>query len=641
DTTYTVSVTPTATVDDPTALITATLNGSGYVPGTPVADGVWTLVVTAIDPAGNTDSETLHFVVDTSAPGPIPPDLTILGVSDDTTYTVSVTPDATSTDPAASLEATLNGAPFVLGTTITADGTYTLVVAAVDPSRGTTTSTVRFVVSTAALDTTPPGLVVTGVSDGGSYAATVSPHATTSDPAALITATLNGSPYTLGTPLGDGTYVLVVTARDPAGNTTVRTVHFAVALPKPPTAPDAPIGLDATGRTYAIALDWQDSADPSVTGYHVYRATAAAGPFARITASPVAASDYLDLTVDISREYFYQVTAIGTGATESARSNTDSATAFANLLRHSGPDRYVVALNTSNHAFRSSKTVLIATGRTFPDALTASSLAGYYHAPLLLVSGTRLPSGVIAEIRRLGAINAVILGGTGSVPESVAKHLRSLGLTVQRIGGPDRFVVAHGIASDLKAKQGAAFSKTFYLVRSDLYTDGLSVSPLAYQTRSPILLTRPSRISGDTLGLIRKLGFTDCVIIGGNSSVSPAVEKAVRDMGLSVTRVGGRDRFETSYNVGQYAYVKGIAKSQVVWTATGFNFPDALTGGVAVGERGGIIMLTTPTAMHPLLGGLLADNRLTITEFAISGGPASVSGVVGDQARAILLTPTP
>ena len=107
--------------------------------------------------------------------------------------------------------ALLNGAPFTSGTTVTADGDYTL---AVTNSIGTTT--IHFTV-----DNHPP--IVAGVTQNGVY--TISPVITFNEG----TATLSGFPFNSGdTVQTEGEHVLIVTDR--AGNTT--TVRFSFHTPR-------------------------------------------------------------------------------------------------------------------------------------------------------------------------------------------------------------------------------------------------------------------------------------------------------------------------------------------------------------------------------------------------------------------------
>jgi len=98
------------------------------------------------------------------------------------------------------------------------------------------------------------------------------------------------------------------------------------------------------------------------------------------------------------------------------------------VTRISGPDRYTTtaALSAASFAANGPSTVYIATGKAFPDGLTAGAIAGLRNGPLLLVPGTSLPSAVAAELRRLDPTNVVIVGGPVAISESVRSQIRAL-----------------------------------------------------------------------------------------------------------------------------------------------------------------------------------------------------------------------
>ncbi len=74
-----------------------------------------------------------------------------------------------------------------------------------------------------------------------------------------------------------------------------------------PAAPAPPTNLVATASASGVALAWAGST--GATGYDVWRATASAGPFTRLTASAQAAVAYSDAAVAAGSTYWYQVTA--------------------------------------------------------------------------------------------------------------------------------------------------------------------------------------------------------------------------------------------------------------------------------------------------------------------------------------------
>jgi endonuclease I/PKD repeat protein len=93
------------------------------------------------------------------------------------------------------------------------------------------------------------------------------------------------------------------------------------------TPPSAPTGLLATAGTGVINLDWNDNTEADLAGYTVYRATAAAGPYAALNGALLAASTYADAAVTGGTTYWYVVTADDQTGNESAQSTSASATA--------------------------------------------------------------------------------------------------------------------------------------------------------------------------------------------------------------------------------------------------------------------------------------------------------------------------
>ncbi|MDP2232889.1 MAG: cell wall-binding repeat-containing protein, partial [Actinomycetota bacterium] len=97
------------------------------------------------------------------------------------------------------------------------------------------------------------------------------------------------------------------------------------------------------------------------------------------------------------------------------------------VQRIAGADRYLTAIANSKMAYRGgADAVVIATGTNWPDALGGSALAGALDGPLLLTTTSDLPDAVAAEIRRLGATKAYVLGGPGAVGPGVEVELKSM-----------------------------------------------------------------------------------------------------------------------------------------------------------------------------------------------------------------------
>jgi type VII secretion-associated serine protease mycosin len=107
---------------------------------------------------------------------------------------------------------------------------------------------------------------------------------------------------------------------------------------------------------------------------------------------------------------------------------TELRTHAPDVQRVAGADRYAtaVALSAATYAANSVSHVYVATGKSFPDGLAVGPVAGWWQGPLLLVPGSRLPSEVAAELRRLDPTNVVIVGGSGVVTDGVRDAIRAL-----------------------------------------------------------------------------------------------------------------------------------------------------------------------------------------------------------------------
>ena len=90
-------------------------------------------------------------------------------------------------------------------------------------------------------------------------------------------------------------------------------------------APAAPAGLAAVAGDAQVDLDWGDNAEADLAGYHVYRADQAAGPYDRITGSPLGASDFTDTGLTNGQVFYYVVTAVDVNDNESVQSAEVSA----------------------------------------------------------------------------------------------------------------------------------------------------------------------------------------------------------------------------------------------------------------------------------------------------------------------------
>lgn len=302
-----------------------------------------------------------------------------------------------------------------------------------------------------------------------------------------------------------------------------------------------------------------------------------------------------------------------------------------------GADRYATAIAASRSTFAdgSARTVVLASGDSFPDALSASGLAGAFGSPVLLTMRTRLPSGVAEELRRLGADAVVIVGGPAAVAPEVEAACRALGLAVERIPGRDRYETAAAVATRIRSERGGRPDRVF-VCRGDGFADALAVSPLAYRSASPVLLSRPDRLPQATAQALSASGAAEAVLVGGTAalsgSVAAEVAKAVR---APVVRIDGAHRYATAAKVAAYGLDRAIVSGPYIGVATGEGFADALAGGPAAGANDGALLLTRSGTLPAEVEAFVRAHARANGPVRLFGGPTAVSDAVRARLAAI------
>lgn len=304
------------------------------------------------------------------------------------------------------------------------------------------------------------------------------------------------------------------------------------------------------------------------------------------------------------------------------------------VLEVAGANRFATAVRTSELAYpNGATTVVIATGRNWPDALGGSALAGMLDGPILLTEPNALPTVVLGEIRRLGATHAVILGGTSAVSTAVENALKAeLGSgagIVDRVAGSDRYDTANRVARRVIDGLGPAYDGTAFVATGGNFPDALAAAPMAAARKWPLFLSHPTRgISAATKTAMA--GVTDVIILGGTAAVSSAVEA---DLGatFATTRISGSTRYDTAAKLAAY----GVDHAGLMWNrvgvATGTNYPDALAGGVLQGKAGTVMLLTPSSMLCTEAGMKLLSERAGIETVTFFGGTAAVSQATRDD----------
>ena len=160
-------------------------------------------------------------------------------------------------------------------------------------------------------------------------------------------------------------------------------------------------------------------------------------------------------------------------------------------------------------------------------------------------------------------------------------------------------------------------------LQQELIIRMLSAGPAASSIGAPVILVDGSESSLDqpTAQLLADLGVKYVAIAGGTGSVNPGIEASLKGLlGTSnVYRVAGKDRFEVAVLISKLFF----AEADYAYVATGYKFPDALTGGPLAANNGAPLLLSPPECLPNDVFGEVMD--LDAQSLVLLGGPGSLS----------------
>jgi len=248
--------------------------------------------------------------------------------------------------------------------------------------------------------------------------------------------------------------------------------------------------------------------------------------------------------------------------------------------RLGGSDRFDTSVRISVDQWVQSDNVILVSGRNYPDALCASPLSKKFDAPILLTETTELDTRVLGEIKRLGAKNVYIIGGSGVVGTAVENTLKGLGINVIRIAGINRYETSIEVAKYLGTVTAAVIAS------GESFPDALSIASIAGAKQMPILLTDKNTLPTSVESYIKNNNITKGYIVGGTGVVSSNVESKLSGF----KRLAGIDRFSTNANIIN-EFINDLNYDSI-FAATGYDYPDALAGSGSAAKLNAPIILT-------------------------------------------------
>ncbi|MFR2831413.1 MAG: cell wall-binding repeat-containing protein [Finegoldia magna] len=187
-------------------------------------------------------------------------------------------------------------------------------------------------------------------------------------------------------------------------------------------------------------------------------------------------------------------TALSSNIEESVKSVVNNI----NIERLKGNDRYETSVKVMEKTkeFVDAEYLLIASGKNFPDALSATSFMADHKALMVLSDGDSYPKSDLKEIA---------IGGVNQLPLN--------GFTGERIAGNDRYQTALAIA-----RRSFENNENAILANSKVFADSLSAVSVAKNYKAPIILTDNENLTQSTKNYLENMNSV--TIIGGEKSVS-------------------------------------------------------------------------------------------------------------------------
>ena len=233
------------------------------------------------------------------------------------------------------------------------------------------------------------------------------------------------------------------------------------------------------------------------------------------------------------------------------------------------------------------KTAVLATINGYWDALSASSLAGAYKAPILLTKSTELTEQTKTELKRLQVEKVYICGGESVISKAVVADLEKMKISVERYSGAWASDTANEIARHLPEP-----SDTCFIATSWGYSDALSVASYAYAKQAPIFLTnyKTGLLDQSTIDIIKSKGFKHIFLLGGLSVMPSYVYSQLGiQSGVVIQRLGGETLYDTSALVANTLLDMGMGIDNMA-IATAWSYEDALCGAALCGKNESVII---------------------------------------------------
>ncbi len=191
--------------------------------------------------------------------------------------------------------------------------------------------------------------------------------------------------------------------------------------------------------------------------------------------------------------------------------------------RVNGTDRYHTAefIADKIKAKTKSKDVIIASGETFPDALSVSPLALREDIPILLSQKDTLSKYTIKALNDHSKGKIYISGGVATITSSLENKLKEYTKqTITRFAGEDRYETSVKVAEYVRTD-----AKVGVFASGEVFADALLSGPVIDSNKAPVFLVKRDTIPKSVEEYLKNAKIVNNIIIGGRDTISDSLVK--------------------------------------------------------------------------------------------------------------------
>ncbi|GAB6152585.1 hypothetical protein JCM17380_13350 [Desulfosporosinus burensis] len=282
-------------------------------------------------------------------------------------------------------------------------------------------------------------------------------------------------------------------------------------------------GFDRYATAVAISRSgWSQSESVILADGNTYHDALVGSSFAYLKNAPmlITPSDVLnsDTSAEITRLGVKTVYILGSYKSVS-QAVEDSLKQQYTVIRIGGADVHETAVRVAEEVgkLKQFDTVALATYLNFPDALALAPFAAKNTMPILFSGVNALGVDAKTALQAMGVKNVIIAGGTGVIASGVETELASMGISVTRLAGYDRYDTCLEIIKHFAPQGGYT---TIAIATGENYPDALTGSVLAAKNNTPLVLVERNSVKGTIADYIKGSTVNKAYIFGGTAVVS-------------------------------------------------------------------------------------------------------------------------